>query len=196
MKNLDDTLLMSYVDGELDAETASEVESALSEDRARQARVRALREDSALVRAAFNHVLFDAPADVIRLGARVRKPSHRGWMPLAMAASVAMLALGLGVGMGVSGLNDRTAEQLLDVRASAFQHALEHNSSGAAMEWGAKDDAHRGRVMAVSSYRNASGRYCREFEERRAGPDGPAVEAGVACREDDGTWRVRVRYYP
>ena len=61
MNKVDDTLLMSYVDGELDVATSREVEAVLLMQPHLAQQVQRMREDSALLRSAFNHALHDAP---------------------------------------------------------------------------------------------------------------------------------------
>jgi len=59
MKQLDANTLVAYVDGELDAESATVVETLLAEDAEASRTVRALQEGALLVRAAHNHVIYE-----------------------------------------------------------------------------------------------------------------------------------------
>jgi len=206
MNKVDDTLLMSYVDGELDVATSREVEAVLLMQPHLAQQVQRMREDSALLRSAFNHALHDAPREAASeiLGLRTgRQALHqRNWrIPLAMAASVLLLACGvlLGHGLGSSTAQNMAVADAVagrGTRDAALQTVLEAHKSGSTLPWSSTQAGARGHVTAVSTYRNNSGRFCREFEEAR-NVDGVAVrEAGVACREDDGQWRVRIRYYP
>ena len=170
MRDVDDTELMSYADGELDVVTAREVEEVLSRDPVRAARVRELRASSALVRAAFNHVLHGAPP---------------------LPAPAVGLAVGAAAPWAPAGAGDADA-----VRAAALQQSLEGRPSGVPWSWIDDASGETGRVVPVSSYRSESGRFCREFEEVRVVDGASRREAGVACRGEDGRWRVRVRYYP
>lgn len=113
MNRIDDLLLMAYVDGEVDGETAAEVERALELDTGLAARARAFREVGGLVRAAEAESLHEpvpqrlidaiqgadkvVPLRPVASGA-ARARSQRSWVGLALAASVAALAVGLGVG--------------------------------------------------------------------------------------------------
>lgn len=192
MRDVDDTELMSYADGELDAVTAREVEAVLFRDPVRAAQVRELRAGSALVRSAFNHVLHGAPP-LSAPAAPARPRAAR--VPVALAASLAALAVGLAVGAAApwapAGAGDADA-----VRAAALQQSLEGRPSGVPWSWIDDASGETGRVVPVSSYRSESGRFCREFEEVRVVDGASRREAGVACRGEDGRWRVRVRYYP
>ncbi|MGQ0662384.1 MAG: anti-sigma factor family protein [Pseudomonadota bacterium] len=107
----DDILLMAYVDGEVDAATAREIEAAIAADPALGARARAMRDASAYARAALADVLHEqvphrllaavatgarpgpSAAPIVRL--TLRRPTARvlAW---AMAASLAALAIGVG----------------------------------------------------------------------------------------------------
>lgn len=210
MNNADDTLLMSYVDGELDVATSREVEDLLRLQPHLAEQVRRMREDSALLRTAFNHVLHDAPRAMPRelLGVRggPRSIRHGNWrIPLAMAASALLLACGVLLGHGLGSPISQEAASTGSVRAAvadndernaALQAVLEAHNSGSTLRWATTQAGSGGHTKAVSTYRNNEGRFCREFEETRKVGDSTVVEAGVACRDDNGKWRVRIRYYP
>jgi anti-sigma factor RsiW len=118
---IDDVMLMAYVDGEIDAATAREIERGLANDPAMAARVRALRDSATIARSAYAGALHEpvpdrltaifssavvaaaasatavkpalsASAKVVPLMAR--RPSRQlvGW---AMAASLAIAAVGV-----------------------------------------------------------------------------------------------------
>lgn len=125
MSRVDDVMLMAYVDGEIDAETAREIEAALAGDPVLAARVQYLRSSAMMARGAFAEVLHepiperlitalggstaaaaehsqtspDKADNVVPLRAPARRWAPRraalGW---AAAASIAALAVGYGVG--------------------------------------------------------------------------------------------------
>lgn len=102
MSELDENTLVAYVDGELDAASAREVEQALENSPVARNTVAKLRASAALVRAAFADALHEPPPP--RLVAMLRAASTRRrprtyWLPLA--ASIALL---IGVGAGAFGL--------------------------------------------------------------------------------------------
>ena len=118
-------------------------------------------------------------------------------MPLAMAASALLLACGVLLGQGLGPLTSNVvAVADRSERDTALQTVLDAHKSGSTLQWSATQSGSRGRITAVSTYRNNDGRFCREFEETRNLADASVREAGVACRDDDGQWRVRIRYYP
>ena len=198
MNNVDDTLLMSYVDGELDVATSREVEAVLRMQPDLAHRVRGMRADSALLRAAFNHALHDAPPSVAVLPSVQRAVQNRNWhMPLAVAASALLLACGVLLGHSLGSANSLSvAVTERSERDAALQAVLEAHRSGSTLQWSTQQTDAQGDITAVSTYRNNDGRFCREFEETRSVGATAVREAGVACRDDNGQWRVRIRYYP
>lgn len=74
--------------------------------------------------------------------------------------------------------------------AEAAARALESQPSGYAATWSNPDSGHSGSVTPLRTWRDASGRYCREFVHtvRIAGQEQEAF--GTACRQPDGTWEV------
>ena len=195
----DDELLSSYLDGELAAAAARELERRLANDGALQARLDALRVADVATRKLFKAV--DAapmPASVLQLletatparGKVVAFPARglrQFWqMPVAIAASLA-----LAVGFMVSRLAEQTGPQgtaieTLSARSvvagSALFDLLEGQPSG---QWTRLGDAVSG--QAVLSFADQSGRYCRQLRL-----DAPAASAhAVACRTQDA-WQVEV----
>ena len=117
MITLDESTLIAYVDGELDAATARMVENKLRSDSNATKYVEHLREIAALSRIVFNDTLHEAVPQALKdtiLQSTVSKDvssdanvvafaprAKTEWkMALPMAAAVACLFLGLGVGGG------------------------------------------------------------------------------------------------
>lgn len=123
MSRVDDVMLMAYVDGEVDAETAREIETALAGDPALAIHVRQLRDSAMMARGAFAEVLHEpvpdrliaalggpaAPAaaasagtssgdNVVALKRRTAWAPRRAALGWAAAASIAALVVGYGVG--------------------------------------------------------------------------------------------------
>ena len=110
---IDDVMLMAYVDGEVDAATAREIEGAIAADPGVAARVRALRATAGLARGAYAGVLHEpvperllaalqAPAaavaagggSVVTLRPRASRPAS-AWRTVAWAAAAAVVAVTL-----------------------------------------------------------------------------------------------------
>jgi hypothetical protein len=206
MNTHDDELLSSYLDGELAAAEARELERRLAKDRTLQARLEALRGADAATRKLYAAV--DAspmPASVSRLlaaaepaakskGGNVLAFPARGlrqfWqMPVAIAASVALV-----VGLMVS----KMAEQVPDAASSTATLTartitpdsdlfglLEGQASGQAANLGGGISG-----QALLSFTDHSGRYCRQLRL-----DGAAASThAVACREASG-WTLEALAY-
>jgi surface antigen len=70
------------------------------------------------------------------------------------------------------------------------QSALENQKMGATSSWANPDSGHSGSVTPTRTWQRDDGRYCREFEQT-VQIDGRSERAtGIACRQDDGTWRM------
>lgn len=113
---MDDVMLMAYVDGEVDAVTAREIEAAISSDATLAARVAMFRQTASLMRGAFTEVLHEPvperlvakiravspldttarPADnVIALPRRNAAPASGGWRTAGWAAAAAIGAVAI-----------------------------------------------------------------------------------------------------
>ncbi len=208
MRTMDETMLMAYLDGELDEATCREVEARIANDHVLEAMVRDLREGDALVAAAFNHALFDAPKPAAVAGVATARGRwfSRPWgpVPVALAASLAVLVIGGAAGLAML---DTAVEREFDRRAlaqaqdqSAISETraamLEKQLSGTEVSWSNPGSDNRGTMMPVQTWRTKSGQYCRDFEESNTIEGVTTVQYGVACRTADGEWKVRVRYFP
>jgi anti-sigma factor RsiW len=105
-------MLMAYVDGEVDAATAREIEAAMAADPSVAARAQRMRDAAAITRAAFADVMHEPIPDrlvaalagrpmsgnvvsMTRRGGAAQTRTVIGW---AMAASLAALVVGYGAG--------------------------------------------------------------------------------------------------
>lgn len=116
MTRIDDVMLMAYVDGEVDARTAREIEAAIAADQAIGRRVAMFRQTGALARGAYGDVLHEpVPDRLTRLFAAAPGPEpvpitasrtprpprderlwrHAGWAVAAGLAAVALFQSGL-----------------------------------------------------------------------------------------------------
>ncbi len=123
-KRLDDSTLVAYVDGEVGAEDAREIEAALATDADLQSRVRVFRETSQLLRTALGEPAREPLSP--RLAKMLNKSKSapirpRRWrVALPVAASLAALAIFSGGGY-LTGLHD--AQQR--VESGAVEHWLD-----------------------------------------------------------------------
>jgi len=118
MQKPSDEVLIAYLDGELDADKANEVATAIASDPVLAREAQALAETAAALRAAFDDVLHEPVPERLLAAARgelggdkvlkfpeprrraVAQPvaSWRRWAALPVAASVACLIVGSGLG--------------------------------------------------------------------------------------------------
>lgn len=211
MKAVDDNTLMAYLDGELDEATAREVEALASSDPQLDARIQDFRQSDALLRTAFNHVIVGiAPSNALLEGTNLHKArkrkTARQWapLPIALAASLAILLLGGITGFAMlDSLVEREFERQALIKAKDMQamaqaraKALESEISGTKVSWANPDSGNSGTMMPVQTWRTKTGQYCREFQESITIDGTVRVERGVACRSDQGLWKVRLQYFP
>jgi anti-sigma factor RsiW len=202
---IDEELLVAYVDGELDAEAARQVEAALVNDADARRCVRELRESASLLQGAF-HGKPETPipsrllATIDRAVANGRRRSS--WrVPTALAASVAILAVGLSSGYVLSEFRVREALERVeanrrdDRRAieAAVAEALEKRLSGASIEVSNPGSGLRGAVTPTRTFRDAAGEWCREYEEVIRSGGEVEHRRGIACRTGNGEWKTRLQ---
>jgi surface antigen len=205
MNNIDDTMLIQYVDGELDFRTSAEIEAAIAEDAELRDRVQVLRESAAALSVAFNHVMYE-PMPVLTAKRRRSWPGRWGAL---MAASLMALVLGTVAGHFVTlstlmteladvieaGRIAQIARANADAENLAFMRALETKVSGSTVDWQNPDTGNGVRVTPVRTFRNQGGQYCREFQRVRFGSTGEARDQGIACRVGAGEWATRMQYF-
>lgn len=192
-RDWDETRIAALIDGAIDdPEEAARLREALRTDPEARAVAERIERTDRLVREAFP--LPDASETPRRLrsmleapdtgsaaaGAQViplrRSGRGRALAGLALAAS-ALLAVGVGVYLGRAPLGGPAGPQTAAADA-ALQRTLETVPSGTAGADG---------IRPMLSFRDGTGRICREYE--RPAPD-RATRAGIACRSGDGTWRI------
>lgn len=191
MTRLDDETLLAYADGELDPRRAAEVEVRLRDDPEARQRLERLRESARLARDAFRDTL-EAPvperllkaldqdsapamAKVLPFKTRSRPPRS---LPLKAAAAVLVAALGLGL----LWIGTPAPRPPLAGTDALLQKALETRPGGRSLADGGRE------ITPLLTVRSGDGGYCRQFQEQRGGEG----YLGVACRNRDGVWLIRV----
>lgn len=205
---VDDITLIAYVDGELDPQSCAEIESLLAADRALREKVRRLRESTSLVHAAFNHALYSAAPDgtvnnlapgIVAVNREKQNTRRRPGRFFAIAASLAALLSGAFGGYFLAPGERHTAASISadeEKRLHAFRQSIDKEISGTSVTWRNPDSGNHGSITPVRTFQNKSGQFCREFTEQQVIDGQQQLEGGVACRQDDGQWRVRMRIYP
>lgn len=173
--NVTEAQWMAYVDGELDAAAATQVEDAMRRDPALAARVAAQQRLRQRLRSAYAPVLHEpVPPRLVASATRAVAPGARR-LPAWLAAA-ASLALGVLVASWWQGV-PRGPLRITDdgMVASAGLEAV--------LDRGLTTDAPVDGMSAGLSFRSGDGGYCRTFVLA-----GDAL-AGLACREG-GQWKV------
>jgi hypothetical protein len=179
-----ETEIAAFLDGELDEERAARVAAALESDPAAADVARRLQDNDRLLREAFAAPLAEpvpaaiatalaAPAGrVVPFPGRPRRVS--GWMPAALAASVALTVSLAGGALLRSG--NGTPVMAVGPAADSLAAVLETEPSGVALN----------RVRPLASFL-VDGGVCREFEV--LGAEAAPTSQGLACRAGSG-WSV------
>jgi len=180
----DDEMIVAYADGELHTLVQWRFEEAMSRDDDLRARVEREKMLRARLGAHFDPVLdepvperlramLEAPASAevvpIEQARQRRRLPQRAWIPMAMAAS---LAVGLFGGQFLSGGGGISTLLTAD---GALAEALDTQLASA--------PARAGDTRIGTTFRTGEGRVCRTF-------DGAEI-AGFACR-DGGAWRIEM----
>ena len=185
MTDIDETMLIALVDGELDEVSRRRIERAVAEDPALAARLdmhvrlrERLADHYAPIEAepvpAAMRALLQAEAKVVPLARPVAARRH-AWMTGGAIAASLLLGLGIGHFSGGGGGGDGpvAVEQGTMVAQGELASALETQLASA------QDSAP---IRIGLSFRRKGGGWCRSFE-------GQAI-SGVACRQEQG-WQVQ-----
>lgn len=216
---LTDDVLAAYLDRELDAETAREVERMLSKDPAARAKLADWRWSGAVLRDALDDTAEGAPpTDIIaaieaapgvaakaadrRAGLSTSAPLSRAlaWIE-RVATSAPAWALSLGLAMVVGATVGQFAAPPTAPNTFATVIVEEGPIDRASPLHVALETAPSGRDVALGderfkaifSFRDTDGQICREFNVAPMQTDRqgrPALMVGVACRGPRQQWRV------
>lgn len=183
--------ISSLIDGSLEDDgEATTLRQALERDPEARIHAERVRKSNALLREAF-----DVPADEPMPAAieaaifgepgklAVLRPrgSARTWVPVAIAASLALV-----IGFGAGGLLQRPQGPAIAVLGDAVRDGALH----AALESLPSGDMSAEGVQPMLTFRDGSGRPCREFEVTGELPE--MLEFGIACRSPAGSWQVEI----
>jgi len=104
-------------------------------------------------------------------------------------------AAGIVGGVLLGGLLGGAIGNALDQRdkkmaAEAAQRSFENSQTGATTEWRNPDSGHSGTITPTRTYQDASGQYCREYQQTVTVGGESQQAYGTACRQPDGSWKV------
>jgi len=203
---VDDSLLVAYVDGELDSTTCSEVEAQIARSGELQQMVNLLRQSTSAISVAFDDALYGPmpeltpPVGVFhwRHNLREKLGSWLLWLrpavaPVAAVALIAGVVLGRSWFLGAPPPADVARAVDQRVITGALTKALEFNTSGSVSRW--RSGVASGFIKPLRTFVTKNGRFCREFEQSSGKAQGnKLLEKGLACRDTAGQWQVLVRY--
>ena len=189
--NAEQRLLLNMLnDGEADRSEAERARQLIETDAAARAYWQQLQRTDGLLRKAYAPLAeqpipprFDG---VLR--AAKRKPRSHHYVPLALAATLALVAVLL---VREDSMNSQMNEQLLQMRqeiALLKNQTLENTPSGSVRSWVAPAGLARADVTPLQTYRTQDNRFCREYEERIEDASGVEIRRGIACRAGKGDW--------
>ena len=95
--------------------------------------------------------------------------------------------IGAGIGNSIGASLDR-ADMTYYNRAQ--QRALETAPAGQQLPWSNPQSGNSGYIVPQAPYRNDSGQYCREFQNRITVGGRTENGYGTACRQPDGSWQI------
>ena len=183
--------IAAFVDGSLDDKAAERITAIIEHDPEARAFAEEIGKGNDLLRAAFSDVamapvppllaekLAEPDNTVVPFLKRLARPGI--WIPAMAAASIAIV-VGLGIGSQLASTNAGPEVTLGDApRNGALHLALETLPGGT---------VHDQRIMPMLTFKDASSRYCREFEVVGDLPD--ELEFGIACRSEDQAWHVEI----
>ena len=91
-------------------------------------------------------------------------------------------------GISGNGIGREMSTQERAIAADAEYRALEYGGSGSTTAWSYPAMNHRGAIVPGRPYKKGE-QYCRTYTHTIHRGGSPKVAKGVACREDNGTWR-------
>ena len=190
MKEDSKELIVAYHDGELGPDASAEARRLIETDPEARRYYEAVKHSDDLLRHAFDPIL-DKPVPRA-IDSAVRRLNRRQqasrWMPIALAASVAVIAVLLvRQEQFDQGLQEQFAQMQREITKLRYQ-TLENTPSGGVATWVSPSGDSRSDVTPVKSYRTSDNRYCREYEERITDKKGVEVRRGIACRVGKANW--------
>ena len=206
---LTEDMLVAFVDGELSADQAAAVETALRHDAAARETVRRLRVSAGfaadLSQEGLDEPLPLALVEKIQAGmgadpkgrARVENRRLASALPLALAASIAALVVGANVGYlahdlfgGYSRAEAPGSDPLTSVYEATLEGSLNsHAANGQSFEYDSPGIG-QGRITLGASLTTGFGANCREFARMETRGSTATAGHGIACRAANGSWNV------
>ncbi|HEX5065138.1 MAG TPA: RT0821/Lpp0805 family surface protein [Myxococcota bacterium] len=91
------------------------------------------------------------------------------------------------LGGALGGALDSRDKQLA---AQNAQNTFENARTGETSTWKNPDSGHSGSITPTNTFQNASGQYCREYQQTINVGGQKEQGYGTACRQPDGSWKI------
>ena len=206
-----ESMLVAYVDNELEPSQRAAVEEVIREDPEARTIVAVLRRSAAAVKTAFDRPLREpVPTRLLAaVGAedgsaitgkeipwRFRKLRLARPTVMALAASLAALVIGFGAGHwqaapgGIRLAGSPAEETETGPYEAALYQALEDSDPGVEVPYVDATNGKRGAVTIIGSVATGVGGRCLEFRHEWSAAGSKIMSRGLACRSDTGEWSV------
>lgn len=205
-----ESMLVAYVDNQLDPAQTAAVEDVIRNDPEAQAIVGVLRHSAAAVKSAYDRPLHEPVPQRLLAAVGAASPVNANVVPLrrplrhsrqflmALAASFAALAIGFGAGyveFAPAGKITAAGGGTGDIAGTgqfeaALYRVLEQDSPGTGLSYSDPAVGVAGSVVIVGPVATGFSDGCREFRHESSGPQGSTVAHGLACRSADGDWSI------
>lgn len=204
-----ESMLVAYVDNQLEPAQMAAVEEAIREDPEARTIVAVLRRSAAAVKTAFDQPLHEpVPARLLAAigadgpvieGNVVSLRGRKRWLDrstiMALAASLAALVIGFGAGYwqaapaGIIRLAGSPADgtETGQYEAALYQ-ALEDRDPGVKVSYVDAADGKQGAVTIIGPVVTGVGGDCLEFRHEWSDAGNTSASRGLACRADTGEW--------
>lgn len=187
-----DEQLMAFADGELPAAEAEAIAALAAHNPALARRIAAFEASRTLLQRGFEQV--PPPQRTLQMLREDGAAPRRGrrtprWLPLALAASVAVVVT-------LALLPEARRTQASAVAGAplgrTLQAVLEHTASGTPVEHAI--DGRPAEVLVLATLRVDAGGYCRDYAVTMLDDTAPAEARAIACRDAAGVWRAHVPF--
>jgi surface antigen len=78
-----------------------------------------------------------------------------------------------------------------ELAARNAQNTFENAKTGQTSTWKNPDSGNSGEITPTKTYQNASGQYCREYQQTITVGGEKQQGYGTACRQPDGSWKIQ-----
>lgn len=218
MTPFDHTTLMAYVDGELDAQTAHEVEQHLLTDPQARRFVENLRSLDNTLQTAYPEPSLDSlhPGLIaaIRASSKAGQDDHtvvsfakaktsrvqafasgnQSWKLLAACLSGLVIGAVGGAEYMTNAIQSAEQNAMATLAqdktqiAQSIQNTLEFEKSGTSIVWENPETGHMATVTPIRTMKNAQSQFCREYRLEDTLGGETQTTFGVACRNADKKW--------